>query len=206
MTAVDGKRARRRRRRRLALVATVTAGILLWASCTSTITPPHDVNQPATVFLLHEAMHTGIVLPPQGPDGEFVEFGFGDWGWFALGEDGWYHVFGTVIWPTQGTLGRRTFGARTADELRANAWWAELSPVVVEAEKARALRARLEHEHTASIAQAVRRPEYRWVFVPYDSSYWFPNTCADVAADWFEELGCSVGWAPIRAGLCVAEP
>lgn len=196
---------RRRTRRQFATVAAI-AIVSGCHGCTSTVTPPANVVDPVEVFLLREAMHTGIVLPPSRPDDEFVEFGFGDWSWFALGNDEWYHVFATVLLPTQGTLGRRTFGARTADDLRARVTWAELAPVAVERTKAAALRARLELEHREHFVDAVRRPELGWTFVPWDHSYWFVVTCADMAADWFRELDCSVGWVPIRAGLAVATP
>lgn len=199
------KRRPRRWRRRL-LVAATLALLFAWVGCTSTVTPPANVGDPTTVFLLREAMHTGLVLPPSAANDEFVEFGFGDWSWFALGNDEWYQVFATILWPTQGTLGRRAFGARTADELRERVWWAELSPVVVDREKANALRTRLQHDHDTRLAEAVRRQDLGWTFVPFDSSYWFPNTCADVAADWFRDLDCSVSWVPIRAGLAAAAP
>src|SRR5690606_655289 len=69
------------------------AGLLV--SCTSTIVPPAEVIDPVTVFVLSEAMHTGIVLPPDpgcsGNPHEYVEFGFGDWSWYALGNAAWYN-------------------------------------------------------------------------------------------------------------------
>jgi hypothetical protein len=197
-------RPRSRRWRRFTAIAVAGSAVFALAGgCTSTITPPATVTDPVTVFLLREAMHSGIVLPRSG-DGEYVEFGFGDWSWFALANDSWYHVFATVLWPTQGTLGRRTFGARTATELRQRVTWAELQPLAVERTKADALVGRLQREHDARIAEAVTRPTLGWTFVPYDRSYWFPQTCADVAAEWFRELDCSVGWTPIRASLWVA--
>ncbi len=184
----------------------LAAATALFAACTSTVTPPAHVDDPVLVFLLEEAMHTGIVLPPLDDGDEFVEFGFGEWGWYALGHDSWYHVFATVLWPTQGTLGRRTFGARTADELRARVRQAELSPIEVSAAKAAALRRRLQQQHDERREEALERPEYGQVFVPFDRSYWFAATCADVAAEWFVELGCDVGWAPIRTGLAAGAP
>lgn len=201
---MNARPVRRRRRRRIAALGLAGAAVFAFAGgCTSTITPPPDVQDPVTVFLLREAMHSGIVLPRAG-DGEYVEFGFGDWNWFALANDAWYHVFATVLWPTPGTLGRRTFGARTADDLRQRVHWAELQPVLVSRPKAAALVARLQQEHDARSKDAVTRPTLGWTFVPYDRSYWFPQTCADVAAEWFRELDCTVGWTPIRSGLTVA--
>lgn len=206
-SAPSHRPARRRSRwRRLAIGGVGVTIAFGYVGCTSTITPPSGVADPVTVFVLREAMHTGIVLPPIAANDEFVEFGFGDWSWFALGNDAWYHVFATVLWPTQGALGRRTFGARTADDLRARVTWAELAPVVVERTKAAALRERLHQRHADRTAEGVWRNDLGWWFVPFDRSYWFPANCADVAAEWFTELDCSVGWAPIRLGLAVAGP
>jgi hypothetical protein len=203
MTATTRPRARRRWRR---LAAAVSVLLLVFAAfgCTSTITPPSHPERPTTVFLLREAMHNGLVLPPAAGESEYVEFGFGDWSWFALGNDAWYDVFATVLWPTQATLARRTFAARDEAELRARVAWAELSAVVVDGDRVRDLRARLQQQFDAGAARAVRRPELGWTFVPIDRSYWFANTCADVSAEWFVALDCSVGWAPIRASLAVA--
>jgi hypothetical protein len=194
-----------RRRRWLALVLVAAPCAVAATCCTSTVTPPAGVVTPATVFLLREAMHTGIVLPPAREADEYVEFGYGDWSWFALGNDAWYHAFATVLWPTAGALGRRTFGARTADELRARVTWAELQAIDVERDRAHALRGELQRAFDAGLGDARPRPDLGWVFVPDDRSYWFAHNCADVAAAWFEQLGCSVSWAPIRRGLTRAE-
>lgn len=196
----------RRRRRRWLAVAVVAALLGTAFGCTSTITPPPAPTDPTTVFLLREAMHTGIVLPGDpGSDG-YVEFGFGDWNWYALGNDAWYQVFPTVLWPTQGALGRRAFGTHAAAGLPAAAYWAEVQPLVVSSARAAALRQRLQNLFDAGAAQEVRRDDLRFRFVPFASSYWFPQNCADVAAAWFEELGCDVGLSPIRLGLTVAQP
>lgn len=202
--AATAVRRPRRWWRRVLLVLALTAAAIPVFGCTSTVTPPAAPANPTTVFLLSEAMHTGIVLPPLGPDDEFVEFGYGDWSWFALGNDAWYRVFPTVLWPTQGALGRRTFGARDERQLRAAAWWTTLSPIVVDAAKVRALRTQLQAAYDAGAASAVRRQDLGFVFVPSDDSYWFGFTCADAAAEWFRQLDCEVGWTPIRGGLDIA--
>jgi hypothetical protein len=197
--------ARRRRRRRLALLALAGALTAFAFGCTSTITPPPRPADATTLFVLREAMHTGLVLPPSGDSGEFVEFGFGDWNWFALGNDAWYHAFATVLWPTRGTLGRRTFGATTEAELRRAVTWAELSPVVVDRGRAAALRLRLEGEFAAGRAELVERTDFQFRFVPSPDSYWFGYNCADAAANWLRELGCAVSWVPIRTALATAD-
>ncbi|MCK5941001.1 MAG: DUF2459 domain-containing protein, partial [Planctomycetes bacterium] len=152
----------------------------------------------------------GLVLPPDpgasGHPEQYVEFGFGEWGWYALGADSWYDAFGAVLWPTRGTLGRRTFGARDAGQLRRGAWWATLSPVTVSRSRAAALRRRLQARFDAARKQVVVDRRLGFKFVPADGSYWLPHNCADVVAGWLEELGCEVGWAPVRLGVYVAPP
>lgn len=196
-------RPKRKRRRLLGVALLLAVLAVSMFGCTSTITPPPAPARPVTVFLLREALHTGVVLPPIAPGDEYVEFGYGDWSWFALGDDAWYHVFATVLWPTQGALGRRSFATREAADLPRVAYWADVTPLQVEAELAQQLRLRLQAQFDAGATGAVQRPELGFTFVPWDRSYWFVDNCADVAAEWFTELGCSVGWAPVRAGLQV---
>ncbi|MBM3961729.1 MAG: hypothetical protein FJ306_07500 [Planctomycetes bacterium] len=97
---------------RRALVAATAAGLWTVVGCTATVTPPRTVAQPATVHSRREAMHTGLVLPPATDGAGFVEFGYGEWEWFARGNDAWYRVFPTVLWPTMGTLGAPARGGR----------------------------------------------------------------------------------------------
>lgn len=195
---------RRGRRRRLLLAAIASIALLLATfGCTATITPPRHVTDPTTVFVLREAMHTGLVLPPAAGSKEYVEFGFGDWSWFALGNDAWYHAFATVLWPTAGTLGRRTFFAADDEQLRRQVHWATLSGARVDGGRVRGLRAQLEARFARALPQAVQRPELGWTFVPCDRSYWFPQNCADVAAEWLADLDCEVSWVPICTALAV---
>lgn len=183
--------------------------LALWpvAGCTSVVWPPTAVAQPTTAFVLREALHIGIVLPvPAVAPTRYVEYGFGDWRWFALGDDAWYRVFPTVLWPTAATLCRRVYD--TGDPTRlaalARARGSAVDPLVIEADRAAALAARL--DAAFATAPIHRRPELDMEFVPTDGSYWLFTTCADVAADWCRELGCRVSPALVRGSLAVAVP
>ncbi len=192
-------KASRRRRVWLALVVT---GLLAWTvGCTSTVTPPARVANPTEVLLIRDAMHRGLLLPNGNG---FVEFGFGDWSWYALGNDSWYHVFPTVLWPTQGTLSRRQHHASDSASARAAMSWAEFESFVVERETAKRLRDRLEAAFAARAGERVHQAYLRMDFVPYDDSYWFLDNCADACAVWLTELGCAVSWVPIRTDLTSA--
>ena len=182
----------RKRRRRL--------GILV--GCTSTVTPPSSPRNPVEVVLIRDAMHRGLLFPSE--DG-FVEFGFGDWSWYALGNDAWYHTFATVLWPTQGTLSRREHAAHDQEQARAAMPYAEFVAFAVERQAAEDLRNRLQAAFDARSAERVHQAYLRMDFVPYDGSYWFVANCADACAEWLAELGCEVSWVPIRIDLARAE-
>ncbi|HEX5053581.1 MAG TPA: DUF2459 domain-containing protein [Planctomycetota bacterium] len=192
---------RSRRWRRPALAGAVIVAVCGHFGCTSVVTAPPSPADPTRVFVLREAMHVGVVLPDGTPPQRYLEFGFGDWGYYALGHDAWYDVFATVLWSTQGGLSRREFFADSPERLRAVASWVELDELVVPGAAVQKLRERLERTFASRQAQRVVRGDLRMSFVPADQGYWFLRTCADVAAGWLEELGCSVSWVPIRASL-----
>jgi len=177
------------------------------AGCTALVEPPDPPVDAVEVFVLTEAIHTGIVLPPDpdasGNPDEYVEFGYGEWGWWALAHDSWYNGFASAFWPTQGALGRRTFGARTAADLRLRVRPATLQPILVSRAQARRLRRDLQAEFDRGRKLVVVRRDVGFKFVPAES-YTLINNCVDVAARWLESLGCSVSWAPVRYDMLVA--
>ncbi len=189
----------------LARAAALVGLVCASASCTSLATPPRAPQDPTSVFVLREARHVGLVLPVHSGEHveRYVEFGFGDWAWYALERNAWHDVFATVLWPTQGALCRREHDARSAQELRDAAHWTTLEELTVSRARASALLERLEAEFSAGAARSVRLEAYDMNFAPCERSYWFADTCADAAAVWLEELGCEVAWAPIRIALRV---
>lgn len=85
---------------------------------TARVLPPASVSSPISVFVVRDELHRGLLLP--SPSGGFVEFGFGDWEWYARAQEQWHRVFATVLWPTRGTLARREHFANDATSLRAS--------------------------------------------------------------------------------------
>lgn len=189
------------RRFRWPLSAGTFVGIAtLSLSCFSTIRPPAEVQDGVVVYFVEAALHSGVVLPADEPD-HWVEFGFGEYAWYAEARDAWYRTFATVLWPTRGTLGCRRFTAGDAETVTRRAWADRVIPVVVERAKARALRARLESLF-AEQGEPVYQARYEMSFVPWQR-YWILNSCHDATVDWFVDLGCSAIWVPVRLGLAV---
>jgi len=186
-------------RRLLRRVATTTgiAIALLFAifGWTARVRPPASVSTPISVFVVRDELHRGLLLPV--PTGGFVEFGFGDWEWYARAQEQWHRVFATVLWPTRGTLARREHFASDAAALRASMPWASFDEFVVDARDAMRLRERLDAQFTAGNRDRVIRSGLRMHFVPWDRDYWFGDTCADAVVEWLQELGCRSSWAPL---------
>ncbi len=194
--------AKRSRRWRL------TAGLLFVAlavcvasnSCTSTITPPPKPAVPSSAYLLKSARHVGVVLPDTA--GGFVEYGFGDWDWYASLHDSWFHVFDTVLWPTRGCLSRRALSNRRVEYLEecGRAW-----EIMVEHDDAADLLGDLDRSFDEQRSTLVHNELLGFEFVEAERAYWFPYNCNDAVTEWLERLGCDVSWVPIRLDLEMAD-
>ncbi len=189
-------RAPRRILRRVASVTAIaTALMFLVFGWTARVRPPASVSSPIPVFVVRDELHRGLLLP--APAGGFVEFGFGDWEWYARAQEQWHRVFATVLWPTRGTLARREHFANDATALRASMPWATFDEFIVEAADAARLLARLVAQFAAGNRDRVIRSGLRMHFVPWDRDYWFADTCADAVVEWLQELGCRSSWVPL---------
>ena len=164
------------------------------------MTPPEKPIDPVTVFLIREAQHVGVVF--EHPDGAFVEYGYGDWDWYATMADQWYYVFDTILWPTQGTLGYRRFPSRASFESKHRV--ASRTPIRVSRANAAALVAEFRTAITRGTDEQLYSSAYDMTFVKSADGYWFGYNCYDAVAVWLRRLGCHVSWVPIRLGLGMA--
>ncbi len=193
----------RRLWRRIVPTAAIAFALLFAAfGWTARVRPPALVSTPISVFVVRDELHRGLLLP--APAGGFVEFGFGDWEWYARAQEQWHRVFATVLWPTKGTLARREHFARDGAALRATMPWASFDEFVVEASAAVRLRERLDAQFVAGNSERVFRTGLRMHFVPWDRDYWFADTCADAVVEWLQELGCQASWVPLCFDLALA--
>ena len=192
----------RRILRRVASVAAIAIALMfLVFGWTARVLPPASVSSPISVFVVRDELHRGLLLP--SPSGGFVEFGFGDWEWYARAQEQWHRVFATVLWPTRGTLARREHVASNAEALRASMPWASFDEFVVEDASALRLRERLEAQFAAGNRDRVIRSGLRMHFVPWNRDYWFADTCADAVVEWLQELGCRSSWVPLCFDLAI---
>ena len=184
---------------KLLLLLFAVAALFWIPGCVSTVTPPENPADPVTVYLAASACHAGVVLPH--PGGGMIEYAYGDWDWYALNHDRWYHALDTVLWPTQGALGRRRLKTRDRTGLAAYFPSDRLRPFLASRERAAGLVEELEERFRQHTDRMVHNERFGLSFVPDDRGYWFMANCNDRAAGWLRKLGCSVSWVPIRLGL-----
>ncbi|MBK7875371.1 MAG: DUF2459 domain-containing protein [Planctomycetes bacterium] len=177
---------------RFALASAALAGA---SACVAVVEPPLARDGFVEVLVVDEACHKGLVLP--GAAGELVEWGFGHHGWYALEHNRWYHVPGTVLWPGDGALSRRAWGA---DE-RARRAPRDVVAFRADPELVRRLGEELEREFDRARESLHHSEAWQTDFVRSGERYWIFHDCHDATASWLEDLGCRVEPALVRLGL-----
>lgn len=170
---------------------------LLLASCTSIAVAPRSTEDDVEVLLIDEGWHKGLVLPEEG--GKRVEWGFGDYAWYALEQNHWYDVFATVLWPSQGCLSRREWSEEERELRRAGDVVAFRAP----RERVAVLARELEAEFAGAPGEPVWNAASRTAFVRHRRDYWLLHDCHDETAQWLVELGCTVEPALVRGGIAL---
>lgn len=170
--------------------------MLLLGGCTTVVTPPATVSEPATVYLAHyEQYHTSLVIPTGS---SAVEYTYGDWDLFARARRNPWTIFVGMTFPTQGALGRREVGFDGNDTTALQRRLAitddcrNISVFSVEQEKLDALLAALETAYESARASEVYNPGFQLTFVESPHPYAIWHTCNHALATWLEELDCSV--------------
>lgn len=189
----------------------VIAGILcllgvvgLLAGCANTIYPPELPAETRRVYLLDIGRHTRLAFGL--PGGEFVEYGYGEWLWYARMEDSWWRVPAVLFWPTQGTLGRRQWrGPRAEARLLAEHAGLNVLSLAADEGKVAALVEKLDRDFARESAGLIRNRVYELDFVPFDSSYWLFNNSNHAVKEWLEQAGFEVRGSAIFARWRLAE-
>lgn len=183
---------------RLRPVLWAFAGVVAVTSgCTKTFRLPPPPEDPVEVWFVHEAMHKGIVLPSDG--GGSVEWGVGEWAWYAEEANTWLDAPRAVLWPSDAALSRRVLRYSTPEEMVEAQEDTRVLRFDAERKLVAVLRSQLERQWEAGRALAadsgrkdvVVGPRGE-VFVPLDASYWMFWNCNDAAAGWLRALGCDV--------------
>ena len=180
----------------LIVVGGITLAGLVLSSCTTSITPPADPVDPVAVYIVDYGRHTSLLLPEEEGEG-LIEYAYGEWQWFALDRARWHDVFGTLLWPTRGALGRWEWDLPPdVETIRTAILCEDVLEIIVASQRERALLMRLEARHAQHADTLHYQPRYRLEFVHDDDEYHLFHNCNHALADWLRELDCEAhGWA-----------
>ena len=162
------------------------APFLLAGGC-ATITPPAHPADPVTVYVVDYGRHASLLLPEPGD--QWVEFGYGEWGWFAEDRENLLRAPLILLLPAQGTMGRGP-----AVEPGPDPGWMgaeQVFAIAVARADATALRDRL-HAPFQDNAAKIHRNEHGMEFVPVRDPYCLFHNCNSELAEWLRALGCRV--------------
>lgn len=189
----------------MALTVVAAACVVMLASCTTTVAPPTMVSDPVSVWIADYGRHASLILPREGERaGAAVEYAYGEWEWFALGNDPAIRAPAAMLWPTRGTLGRRDLARpESAGALIAQLGLEDALEVRVERANAQAVLARLDARFERGQDQLVHSPAYGLDFVPDPDDYSLAYHCNSAVAAWLREMGCRVSPAALVASFRV---
>jgi hypothetical protein len=159
---------------------------LLVGGC-ATITPPPPPADAVTVYVVDYGRHASLLLHDQGD--EWVEFGYGEWGWFAEDRESLFRAPLILLLPAQGTLARGP-----AVEPGPDPGWMgaeRVFAIAVERSDAAALRERLDAPFRDRAAR-IYRNRHGMECVPVPERYCLFHNCNSELARWLRALGCRV--------------
>lgn len=177
----------------LPLVAVVLAG------CANSITLPEPPAEVREIYVLDLGRHSRLAFGRSG--GGVVEYAFGEWRWYALLEDAWWRLPAVLLWPTEGTLGRRHWPGPGGEARLRNAYGdGAVLELSADRGKADALLARLDEAFERRSDRVVHNRRYGLDFVPLDRDYWLFNNSNHAVRGWLLAAGFDVK----GSGMCAS--
>ena len=126
-------------------------------------------------------------------DDQLVEFTYGDWNLFALDKRDTWTGISRMLWPTQGTLGRKAVPWQPGKSIcPLFTDCQDVVPFPAPAQAAQDLYESLQKAFDDRIDEQVFHAEDAVYFVPYDVNYGVWNNCNHELAKWLEQLGGKV--------------
>jgi hypothetical protein len=183
--------------RHVAPTVVALAGAALAAGCGTTVVhPPSTVADPVTVVIADYGRHSSLLLPRD--DGRLVEYAYGEWRWFAAGEDSLWRAPAVLLGTNPGALGRRDLGDVDPDpeQLHDTLNLERADAVCVERERARAVLEDLDRAFAAGAEKSLFNPKNGLTFVHDPSAYSGDHHCNTVVGEWLTALGCRVEGDP----------
>ena len=159
--------------------------------CATTVRPEPRPIDPVAVFLTDYGVHSSLMLPT--PEGRYVEYSFGDFGYAALNRGGPHNALGALLVSGQSGIGRRFLTVRPGDDAPDPAY----APLHVQKLYANrfqvyALVRELDQRYRNGADAPVHNPITDNVFVKDRERYSFANNCNHMTGRMLRQLGCEV--------------
>ena len=158
------------------------------------VPPASDGGPTSNVHVADYGYHSSLILPK--PDGNLVEYTYGDWTYFAQNQKSFGTMAAALLNSDQATLGRRILPESSDLETLREALGAKtLVRFAAPGPSVSRLEHELETRYTANLPTLIYAPAHKAYFVKDDQPYSWLHNCNHMTAHWLEQLGCHVeGW------------
>ena len=191
------------------LIALLALTVLISGCVGWRVVPPANLDAPASVYITRYGRHTRLALPMENHH-HGVEYGFGDWNWYALQDTNASSGLRALFLVTDSALSRRILlWQESAEAFQGESGGSLTLKVEVESSLAEALLAKLEERwQSLRHAEEVTHFNRDIVYRKTDEPYHVLNNSNAKAVEWLRELGCRVYGIPLDANFKVmaAEP
>lgn len=193
----DGRIRRVARMSACWFLCAITVGI---AGCRWTVTPPNpvSVSEETTVYLSQYGWHTRLALPDE-QGSTYLEYGFGDWHYYALGEQDKRSGLRALFRSESSALSRRKLFAPGSLDLHLHFGSRRTVDLKAPAERVEALREMLENQWNGAAERTVWR--HGSAFRKIDRDYALFHNSNHQTADWLEQLGCEIKGPTVRGNF-----
>ena len=170
---------------------TLTAMMSGVGGCATTVEPVARPIDPVPVFLTDYGVHSSLMLPT--PDGRYVEYSFGDYGYAALNRGGPHNALGALFISGQSGIGRRFLSVRPGEESPRPAYAPKsFQKLFAERFQVYALVKQLDQRYRRGKDEPVHNAITDSVFVKDTERYSIANNCNHMTARMLRQLGCEV--------------
>jgi hypothetical protein len=173
------------------VLALAIATLLLPLPIRTTVTPPSSLSEPTPVFLMDFGTTSSLVLTVN--DERMVAYVYGDWNYYALRNQSAFDGVNALLWPSQGTLGRKEIAGRPrVDTIRhgIGSDVQEIYAFAVERSAVDYLQQELDRIYVNGLDMAVNA--YGMTFVHHPQMYTYWSNSNHMTAAWLGSLGCRI--------------
>jgi hypothetical protein len=190
----------RLRRLSAIVLVSIAIGLLIWISSPAVVRPPIRPSNPTVIHIAEHGLHSRLVLPLN--QGELIQYAYGDWKYYALGQQDWQNTIAAILIPTQGALGRRTFSNLIEFQQTSQQEQATILSIAVASAKVEQLRQALNQRFDRQLSTYAENPHTRLTLVRDEQDYTIFHNSNHELVEWLQALDCRVHgfvlWANFR--------